>query len=63
MIRFNSNRDSLMMYELLDESENIEEMNVSVEHLVDAFNMAIYDLCLDNDWDYSEAIHVSYDNV
>ena len=39
-------------------NEDIEELNVSIENLVDALNSAIYDLCMDNGWDESETTHV-----
>lgn len=51
-VRFNPIRDSLLFYELMEESENVSELNKTIENLVDAFRCGICDLCDDNGWDY-----------
>lgn len=53
-VRYNPIRDSLLFYELLEESEDISELNSTIENLVDAFRTGIMDLCSDNGWDYSD---------
>ena len=47
MMRQSYIRDELMFYELMDESNSIEELNDTIEYLTDCFRAAILDICDD----------------
>jgi len=53
-IRNSHIRDSLLFYELLEESESMQELNKNIDKLVDAFRSGICDLCDDKGWDSSD---------
>lgn len=50
MIRNNLTQDSLMFYELLDESENEVELQKTIDNLMIAFKSGIWDLCDEMGW-------------
>ena len=47
-------RDSLIAYELIEDSDSIEDMNENIRYWIDLLRNAAYDLCMDNEWDESE---------
>lgn len=54
MIRFKPIRDSLLFCDLLECSENVEELSENADYLLDQLRTAIMDLCSDNDWAYED---------
>ena len=47
-------RDELLFYDLMEESNSIEELNDTIEYLTDCFIAAMYGICYDKNWNYSE---------
>ena len=47
-------RDELLFYDLMEESNSIEELNDTIEYLTDCFRAAICDICDDKNWNYSD---------
>lgn len=44
-------RTELLFYDLLEESDDINDLNDNIDFLIDCMRMSVLDLCSDNEWD------------
>lgn len=51
-------RLEIELYELLDPSTNIDELNDNIKFVAECFRTAAYDVCTDNGYDFEELCEI-----